>query len=171
MNIPPTSRFRRQTADFPKTIGRSPPPLTRPQPRKTNPVDDPEITLRLKYGIHTIFVLAATDWPFSRLTTELLSILRDRYPTGLTASTGRPDLTPVPAGDSDVKVAYALPKNASDLSQGWKLIKAQESDALGKKGLGDMCSVAFAVLGSDADEGDAEFVVEVPTLPEDEEVP
>ncbi|KAK3309342.1 uncharacterized protein B0T15DRAFT_843 [Chaetomium strumarium] len=133
-----------------------------------NAVDDPEISVRLKYGIHTIFLFTMVDWTFSRLTTELLSILRDRYPDGLTASTGDPQKTPVPASDDDIRVAYALPKNANDLSQGWKNIKAQPSDLLGKKGLTDTCSVAFALLDPTADEGDVQFQVEVPTL-EDEE--
>src|SRR5687768_14878150 len=55
--------------------------LTQPflQPRKVhNPVDDPEITIRLKHGIHTVFLLVMLDWPFSRVATELLSVLQDR---------------------------------------------------------------------------------------------
>src|SRR5947209_6705343 len=78
--------------------------LTQSQPRAANTtaVDDLQITVRLKHGIHTIFLFAMLDWTFSRLSTELLSILRDRYPDGL--RTSRTDTTPVPANDSDVKV-------------------------------------------------------------------
>ncbi|EAQ93877.1 hypothetical protein CHGG_02112 [Chaetomium globosum CBS 148.51] len=123
--------------------------------------------VRLKYGIHTVFISAMIDWPFSRLTAELLSILRDRYPDGLTASIRQPQLIPIPASDSDAKVAYALPKNPSDLAQGWKSINARETDVLGKKGVADMSSVAFAFLGPDADEAQPEFVVEVPVLEEE----
>ncbi|KAK4233764.1 hypothetical protein C8A03DRAFT_38503 [Achaetomium macrosporum] len=133
-----------------------------------NTVDDPEISIRLKYGIHTIFLFAMVDWTFSRLTTELLSILRDRYPDGLTASIDDPEKTSLPASDDDIRVAYALPKNANDLSQGWKSIRAKLSDTLGKKGLTDTCSVAFALLDPSADEDDVKFQVELPTL-EDEE--
>jgi hypothetical protein len=132
-------------------------------------VDDPQISLRLKYGIHTIFLFAMVDWTFSRLTTELLSILRDRYPDGLTTSTGDPEKTPLPARDDDTQVAYALPRNANDLSQGWKNIKANPSDLLVKKGLTDTCSVAFALLDPAADEGDVRFQVQLPTLDDEEE--
>jgi hypothetical protein len=110
------------------------------------------------------------DWTFSRLTTELLEILRDRYPNGLAASTEQPEpTTPVPASDTDVRLAYALPKNPNDLSEGWKNLKAQPDDTLGKKGLRDLCHVAFALLDADADEADAEFRVEVPVLEDYEE--
>ncbi|KAK4149841.1 hypothetical protein C8A00DRAFT_37544 [Chaetomidium leptoderma] len=137
-------------------------------PRNANPAGDPEITIRLKYGIHTIFLFAMVDWPFSRVTTELLSILQDRYPNGLTASIAQPGATtPVPAHDSDVQVAYALPKNPNDLHEGWKNLKAQPSDTLGKKGLTDMCSVAFALLDPNASEAAVYFQVEVPTEEED----
>ncbi|KAK3299737.1 uncharacterized protein B0H64DRAFT_379040 [Chaetomium fimeti] len=136
-------------------------------PSKANSVDDPEVTIRLKYGIHTVFISAMLDWPFSRLTAELLSILRERYPNGLTTSIGPPQLVAVPASDSDVKVAYALPKNPGDLTQGWKTINARETDILGKKGVTDMSSVAFAFLETDANETQAVFAVEVPTLDEE----
>lgn len=132
-------------------------------------MDDPEISIRLKYGIHTIFLFAMPDWPFSRLTTELLSILRDRYPNGLTPSIAQPDATPVPPNDGDVNIAYALPKNQHNLSGGWKNLKAQPGDTLGQKGLTDMCSVAFALLDSGTDVADAEFQVEVAELEDDEE--
>ncbi|KAL2022110.1 hypothetical protein VTK56DRAFT_6154 [Thermocarpiscus australiensis] len=138
-------------------------------PRKVhNAVDDPEITIRLKHGIHTIFITAMLDWPFSRVTAELLSILRDRYPDGLTTSTSRPGKTPVPASESDIKVAYALPKNPSDLAQGWKHLKAQPTDTVAGKGLTDMCAVAFALLDPEADEADVRFQVELPSLEDDD---
>ena len=146
------------------------PPLTCDQPRNaTNPVDDPQITIRLKYGIHTIFLFVMVDWSFSRLTTELLSTLRDRYPNGLTASIAQPQPTPLPANDSDVRVAYALPKNPNDLAQGWKNLKAQPSDTVGGKKLADMCCLAFALLDPEADDGDVEFRVEIPVLEEEED--
>lgn len=138
------------------------------------------MTVRLKYGIHTISLLTNPDWPFSRLTTELLTVIQERYPNGLTASIGSPDLTPIPApistsqGDgkpnATIKVAYGLPKQPDDLSEGWKYINAVPSDKLGKKGFTDMCTVAFVVLDHAADETQTEFVVDVPEPPEDEEM-
>lgn len=132
-------------------------------------MDDPEITLRLKYGIHTVFLFVMVDWTFSRLTTELLTTLRDRFPKGLTTSLASPVPTPLPANDSDVRVTYAVPKNPNELSQGWKILKAQPDDTVAGKKLADMACLAFALLDPNADEGDAEFQVEVPVLEDEEE--
>ena len=107
------------------------------------------------------------DWPFSRVTTELLSILRDRYPGGLTTSIAPPKTTPIPANDDDVKLAYALAKDPSELLHGWKDLKVQPTDTVGGKGLTDMSPVAFAILAPSEDEGKVQFQVEVATL-EDE---
>lgn len=109
------------------------------------------------------------DWPFSRITAELLSILQDRYPNGLTASLTEPATTPAPTGEGDVKVAYAVLRNPNEPSQGWKNLKVQPTDTVASKGLTDMCSVAFALLDPNADENDVQFHVEFPTL-EDEEL-
>ncbi len=138
------------------------------QPR--NAVEDPEISIRLKHGIHTIFLFAMLDWTFSRLNTELLSILRDRYPDGLSATLTQVEPTPLPADNVDIKIAYALPKNPNDLTQGWKNLNAQPTDTLAGKKLSDVCSVAFALLGPEADEAEAEFAVDVPVVEEEEEV-
>ncbi len=109
------------------------------------------------------------DWSFSRLTTELLSTLRDRYPNGLSAAIAEPQPTPLPASDGDVRVAYALPKNPNDLAQGWKNLKAQPNDTVGGKKLADMSCLAFALVDPDADDADVEFGVEIPTLEEEED--
>ncbi|KAJ4286630.1 hypothetical protein N0V88_007919 [Collariella sp. IMI 366227] len=97
------------------------------------------------------------DWSFSRLTSELLAILRDRYPAGLTTSIDQPEGTAVPSSDDDVKLAYAN-------------IKVRPDDTVGSKGLKDNCSLAFAVLEPDADEGSVKFQVELPAVEEDEEM-
>lgn len=110
------------------------------------------------------------DWSFSRLTSELLAILRDRYPAGLTTSIDQPEGTAVPSSDDDIKLAYAVPKNPGDFSQGWKNIKARPDDTVGSKGLKDNCSLAFALLEPDADEVSAKFQVELPAVEEDEEM-
>ncbi len=113
------------------------------------------------------------DWSFSRLTAELLTTLRDRYPKGLTASLTTPEPTPLPANDGDVKVAYAVPKNPNELSQGWRNLKAQPDDTVGGKKLVEMSCVAFALLDPDVDddeaEAEAEFLVEIPVLEDQEE--
>lgn len=110
------------------------------------------------------------DWPFSRLDAELLATLRDRYPNGLTASIGQPEEMPLPAQDSHVKIAYAVPKNPNELSQGWKNLKVQPSDTVGGRKLADMCCLAFALLDPDVDEDDVEFQVELPLDEEEEDI-
>ncbi|KAL2125608.1 hypothetical protein VTJ04DRAFT_1973 [Mycothermus thermophilus] len=147
-------------------------------PPKLRAIDDPTISIRLRYGPHVIFILADITWTFQQLTTELLSILRNRYPDGLRQAPsalprppGLPDVeekTPIPAADdANVRIAYALPRNASDLASGWKNLKARPEDTLGKKGVTDLSSVAFAFVGEGEDEANAEFHVVVPTPPEE----
>ena len=110
------------------------------------------------------------DWTFSRLDTELLSILRDRYPDGLSATLILTKPTPLPADDNNVKIAYALPKNPSDLTQGWKNLGAQPTDTLGDKKITDVSSIAFVLLDPEADEAEAEFEVEVPKVEDEEDL-
>lgn len=108
------------------------------------------------------------DWPFSRVTAELLSVLQERYPKGLTTSIAPPETTPVSTNDGDVKAVYAIPKNPNDLSQGWKDLNAQPTDTVGGKGLTEMCSVAFALLHLEASEENVKFQVEIPALDDEE---
>jgi len=109
------------------------------------------------------------DWTFARLSTELLEILRERYPDGLTTSPTTGKITTIPDDDSEIKVMYGLPRNVEDLTLGWKELKTKERDTLGSKGLKDLAAVAFALV--DADEIDGarvEFEVELPIIYEDE---
>ncbi|TDZ33181.1 hypothetical protein C8034_v005601 [Colletotrichum sidae] len=98
---------------------------------------------------------------FSDITTALLEVLRDRFPDGLIVNHASPDeTTELPKGDAEL--AYALPINANDLTQGWKNIKVKATDTPVGKGLRDGCAVAFSF---DLDE--PEFVVDVPSLDDD----
>lgn len=82
--------------------------------------DDTDLRLRLKYGKHTIFLFVDPLAPFSDITTELVQVLRERYPDGLSASRASPSATPLPADGEEFHVAYAILKTPSDPSQGWK---------------------------------------------------
>ncbi|KAL1837595.1 hypothetical protein VTJ49DRAFT_3613 [Mycothermus thermophilus] len=151
-------------------------------PPKAKAVDDLQISLRLRYGVHVIFIIAMLDWTFEQLTTELLSILRDRYPEGLRREPPLPSLpglptapsseetTPIPAEGADVRVAYALPQNPNDFSAGWKNLKAQPGDTLKKKGIKDWSSLAFVFVDADESDADTEFHVVVPSVPEESAV-
>ncbi|KAH7627524.1 hypothetical protein SMAC4_00510 [Sordaria macrospora] len=136
-------------------------------PRTTdNPVDDPRITLRLKCGIHTIFLFVMLDWTFAKVSEELLQILLDRYPNGLTFSVGA---EPIPLPEGDVKVVYGIPRNSNgDLSHGWKRLKVEDDDTVESSKIADVSAVAFALVDPEL-AGNATFDVTVPQLEEYDE--
>ncbi|RKU43738.1 hypothetical protein DL546_005760 [Coniochaeta pulveracea] len=82
-------------------------------------VTDTDIRLRFKYGKHTIFLFVDPLAPFTDITTELLQVLRERYPEGLYATRDSSAATPIPEDGADNQVSYATPKAASDPSLGW----------------------------------------------------
>lgn len=130
--------------------------------RPADPTDMP-ISLRLKYGVHTIFLLVDALAPFSEITAELFSVLQDRHPDGL-----RPDVdelpTPIPSEDADYHIAYGVMKNPHDDSKGWKDLRIQGDETPISKGLRNNDVLAFLVR--DADEADETpvFVVKIPKL-------
>ena len=150
------------------------------QPPRAHQVDDTEITLKFKYGLHTICIIAGLDWPFSRINSELLSILQERYPDGLTArdeELGELKTTPVPGpGDEDtVKLAYGIPKNnnpddpKTKTSDDWDELEFRDTDKVkDKRKLKDMTDVAFLLLDADDDGENLEWVVNTPTLDNEE---
>ncbi|UKZ80252.1 hypothetical protein TrVFT333_008009 [Trichoderma virens FT-333] len=136
-------------------------------------VDDAHISVRFKYGIHTIFLFIDALAPFSSVTQDLLEVLKDRYPDGLTKSSATPDeRTPVPDA---ANLTYGVLRVPTDPSKGWKPLKLGEDAANTptKCGIKDNSIVAFAFAPDDeddmdAEEGDAVFEVEWPQ--EDEEL-
>ncbi|PKK52851.1 hypothetical protein CI102_2144 [Trichoderma harzianum] len=136
-------------------------------------IDDAHISVRFKYGIHTIFLFIDALAPFSSVTQDLLEVLRDRYPDGLTKSSSSPDeKTPVP---DTANLTYGVLRVPTDPSKGWKPLKlgSDGSNTPSKCGIKDNNIVAFAFGPDeedemDADEGDVVFEVEWPQ--EDEEL-
>lgn len=61
-----------------------------------------------------------------------------------------------------MRIAYALPVNPTDFSQGWKDLKIKGDETPVEKGLKDNCPVAFAIVPEGEEEVD--FVVDVPSL-------
>ena len=110
------------------------------------------------------------DWTFERISSELLEILQDRYPEGLVSSISPPKRTPVPpAGSAEaekVKIAYGVPRNTGDPSQGWINLNASYNDTVFEMGLADMSPVAFALIpaGQEVDDSDVIFDVEIVQL-------
>lgn len=135
-------------------------------------MDDAHISVRFKYGIHTIFLFIDSLAPFSSVTEDLLEVLRERYPDGLTKSSSLPDeKTSIPESTT---ISYGVLRVPTDPSKGWKALKLGEdaTNTPTKCGLKNNSIVAFAFDNSDddddAEEGDVVFEVEWPQ--EDEEL-
>lgn len=125
------------------------------------------ISLRLKYGVHTIFLLVDPLAPFSELTAELFSVLQDRHPDGLRPSTE--DLpTPLPAEGADYHIAYGVLKNPHDDSKGWKDLRIKGDETPVSKGLRNNDMVAFVVRDADEADDTPVFVVHLPKFEEEE---
>ncbi|KAM0486349.1 hypothetical protein ACHAPX_001055 [Trichoderma viride] len=131
--------------------------------------DDAKLSIRFKFGIHTIFLFVDALDTFSALTEELLGALRERYPDGLTRSSSAPDKkTPIP--DLNTNVLYGVLRVPTDPSRGWKVLNIGE-DAFGKvteAGLKDNSIVAFMFDDVNPHAKDVAFPVEWPQ--EDEEL-
>ncbi|KAF4963438.1 hypothetical protein FSARC_8535 [Fusarium sarcochroum] len=127
-------------------------------------VDDAHISVRFKHGIHTIYLFIDALAPFSNVTAELLSVLSERYPRGLTTSLAPPKTTVV---DADSTLAFGALKIPNDPSGGWVRLKTKNGESTPTKlGLKNNSLVAFAVV--DDEDDDPEFEVEWPR--EDEEL-
>lgn len=128
------------------------------------------VSVRLKYGIHTIYMFVDLTKPISELKSELLQLLRERYPAGLTPRLEEPETTKIPQSDDDTYLALgslAIPNNPY---AGWKKMKFDETYTAGKVGLKQNSIVAFTFL--DTPDQEPSFVVEWPKEePEEEEEP
>jgi hypothetical protein len=96
----------------------------------------------------------------SDITRELVELLRERYPDGLTTAVAPPQTTAIP---SDPKVAYGVLNVPNDPARGWKRIKTgeDESSSPTKCGLKNNSIVAFTFV-SGSEEDDVLFEVEWP---------
>ena len=123
-------------------------------------MDDGHISLRLKHGIHTINIFADAQAPMSEVTKELLELLGERYPEGLTTAIAPPKTMAIP---SNLKVAYGVLNVANDPSRGWKRVKRSEDESATPTacGLKNNSIVAFTFVSNLEDE-DVLFEVEWP---------
>jgi hypothetical protein len=125
------------------------------------------ISLRLKYGVHTIFLLVDPLAPFSELTAELFSVLQDRHPGGLRPDVEEPP-TPLPSDDAAYHIAYGVMKDPQDDTKGFRDLKIQGGETPVSKGLRNNDVVAFVVRDADDADETPEFVVQFPKLDTDE---
>lgn len=126
------------------------------------------ISLRLKYGVHTFFLLVDPLAPFSSVTTELLFALRDRTDDGLKASAADPP-QPLPPVDKDIHVSYGLMKDPNDKKKGWKDLKIQGDETPVSVGLKNNTVIAFLIRDAEEADESPEFVVEWPYTGEDDD--
>ncbi|KAH6651666.1 hypothetical protein BKA67DRAFT_537526 [Truncatella angustata] len=131
-------------------------------------VDDIDLSIRFKYGIHTIFLFVDANSTFSDISAELLDVLRERYPDGLKADKDSPE-TALP--DDASRIEYATLEVAGDPSQGWKALDAKGNDTPMFKKIKDNQVVAFAFRDEAVEEfGEVVFDVAFPIYEEEEEV-
>ncbi|KAK6840693.1 hypothetical protein PG995_015903 [Apiospora arundinis] len=123
-------------------------------------ITDVDITIRFKHRNATVFLFVDPMSTFADVSSELLEVLQERFPDGISASSAM--ATPLPEDAS--QIAYAVPKSAADPAQGWKPLKAGSSDTPMSKGLKNGAMVAFAFKNED---GEVDFEVDFPTY-EDE---
>jgi hypothetical protein len=150
---------------------RNPDELLRPEANesKAPSVDEATLSIRLKHGIHTIFLFVDSLAPFSEVTNSLLDILRERYPAGLTTTIDPPKSTQVPTSEDEVQIAYASLVNQHDVSKGWKELRIKEDDTPGTLGIKDGSILAFTFRPADDADEEAVFLVEWPKLDDDYE--
>lgn len=108
--------------------------------------------MRFKHGIHTIYLFVDALAPFSAVTAELLDLLRDRYPAGLTTAIDPPKETSIPTDDA--KIVYGVLNSPRDPSRGWKKLNVgdDESYTPTKCGIENNSIVAFTFVSDDEDE-------------------
>ncbi|KAI1374236.1 hypothetical protein F4677DRAFT_426522 [Hypoxylon crocopeplum] len=129
---------------------------------------DIDLSIRLKHGIHTVFLFVDPIKTFGDIAEELLEILQERYPAGLTTSVATPDKTELP--NDHLQIEFAVPKAPADLSQGWTPLKLREHDTPASKGIKDNSILAFAFRPQDTDEDyEVQFEVDLPSFEEDYE--
>ena len=125
-------------------------------------IDDATISVRFKHGIHTIYLFIDALGTMSAVTDELLKLLRERYPSGLTTSIAPPKKTTVP---ENTRLAYGVLSIPNDPTRGWKKIKIGSDGVFTptKAGIKNNSIVAFAFVDEDEDEdAEVEFEVEWP---------
>ncbi|KAJ8109650.1 hypothetical protein ONZ43_g6074 [Nemania bipapillata] len=129
-------------------------------------IRDIDLSIRFKHGTQTIFLFIDSMTTFGQVQEELLDILKERYPDGITSVTTQ-RTTKLPTSASQIKLAVL--KNKADPTHGWKPLEFELDDAPVDKGFQDNMMVAFAIV-DDGDDVDPEsFEVEFPSYDEDME--
>lgn len=114
-------------------------------------IHDTDLSIRFKHGNHTIFLFVDPTSTFSEVAKELLEILKERYPGGLTTSAVPPKKTALPSDASSIE--FAVLKNKADTSKGWTPLKTTpEEDTPASQGIQENSMVAFAIRPEEDEE-------------------
>ncbi|KAF2967971.1 hypothetical protein GQX73_g5618 [Xylaria multiplex] len=127
-------------------------------------IRDIDLSIRFKHGNQTVLLFVDSMATFSQVQEELLDILKERYPDGITTSILAAK-TNLPNDASQIK--FAVLKDKTDPTQGWKPLKFEVDDHPVDKGFEDNMIVAFAMDTHDTD--DVQFEVEFPSYDEEEQ--
>ncbi|KAI2469591.1 hypothetical protein F4781DRAFT_431296 [Annulohypoxylon bovei var. microspora] len=131
-------------------------------------INDLDLSIRFKYGVHTIFLFVQPMKSFTDIAEELLEVLADRYPDGLTTFSPEKGKTNLELPDEPRRIEFALPKVPTDLSQGWNALDSAKRETMVDAGIENNTVVAFTFRPSDADpEYEPEFQVDFPELEDD----
>lgn len=130
-------------------------------------MEEQHVSVRLKYGIHTIYMFIDLTQPMSAVKAELLSLLRERYPAGLKSRIDDPETFEIPEKDDDTYLALGTIAAPNDRYAGWKRLMFDEDQTAGRAGLKQNSIVAFTFV-ENADE-EPLFIVEWPKEDLDEE--
>ncbi|KZZ90275.1 hypothetical protein AAL_07376 [Moelleriella libera RCEF 2490] len=128
-------------------------------------VDDSHVSVRFKHGVHTVYLFVDASAPMSEVSKQLVEVLKERYPTGLTSSVDPPRSTSIP---STPILAYGLLNVPNDPTKGWRAVKVGDEDAEtpSKCGFRNNSIVAFTFV---ADHGDEDVLFEVEWPKDDDE--
>ncbi|KAI1843577.1 hypothetical protein JX265_007361 [Neoarthrinium moseri] len=134
---------------------------------RRNEIDDIDLSIRFKFGVHTIFLFVDASSHFSDVSSELLEVLQERFPDGLKADKDSP---PTALPDDSSQIEFAVLRSQTDPSLGWIPLHAKSDDTPVGKGLKDNQTVAFAFRdAADEDFGEVVFEVAFPTYEEEME--
>ena len=126
---------------------------------QTNEVNSTSWTLLFRHSKHIILIYAEPTTPLSKIKTELLTVLQERYPSGLSSSSSGSYIA-IP-GSTD-EIALGTLSDEYDKSKGWTEMDTSDGDTKESPqslGLKDKHHIAFAFV-KDGDE--PEFEVDWP---------
>ncbi|KAI1177295.1 hypothetical protein F4777DRAFT_542482 [Nemania sp. FL0916] len=130
-------------------------------------IRDTDLSIRFKHGNRTVLLFVSPTKTFDQVQKDLLGALKERYPEGTLESATSSKKTELP--DTTSQLRFAVLKDTTDPTQGWKPLKFDADDLPVNKGFQDNMIVAFAIATDDIEAGSPSFEVEFPSYDEEME--